>query len=221
MITVRSFVAVSILAIATLFSSAAQATFKIDIYNVSNNQFNQNTIFSDPNLVTLLSGTPSTSVEAETLAYSDGVLNSGALRPIFGPPLALPPTANAIVTATSGSFTALGGLYTIILRVDDVVRLSINNQAVIQNTRFGVTFHTVQLNAGINNFTFEHFDLGGPGFVEVGLAQGNTRNTANFNVLTSAPAVTVPEPSTWLLLILGLTAIGFMQRKKLALAIAR
>lgn len=220
MTRLKSFIVSAVIVYTSLFSTSAQATFNIDVYHVANNEFNRFNIFSDPRLSNLLSGIPDFSFENEVISYNDAVLNSGALRPLFGPPVVLPSTtSNAFVSRTSGYFNvASAGTYSLLFRSDDSTRFNINNgQRTLTQINFGVTFHTVELAAGLNHFTLEHFDQGGPGLLEIAIAEGNTRNVNSFSALRAA-AAPVPEPVSAFLLLSSLGGMAYMRRRKTATA---
>ncbi|MCK0070662.1 PEP-CTERM sorting domain-containing protein [Kordiimonas laminariae] len=213
----KSFIVSAAIVCSSLFSTSAQATFNIDVFHVANRQFSTSSIFSDPRLTSLLSGTPDFSFENEVISYNDAVLNSGALRPLFGPPVVLPSnTSNAFVSRTSGYFNvAETGTYSLLFRSDDSTRFNINSgQRTLTQINFGITFHTVELAAGLNHFTLEHFDQGGPGLLEIAIAEGNTRNVSNFSALRSAAPV--PEPTSAFLLLSGLGGMAYLRRRKTA-----
>jgi hypothetical protein len=205
---------VSILAFVILISDGANAssTFTVDLFNLRNFQFNANTVLDNARFQSILSGTPNASGQFSSVSFNDGQFNRGALRPVFGSSLFPQPFSNAYGVSASGTFVApADDDYTFLIRSDDATRLVINGTSVFDSFfRYRGSFHTVALNEGVNTFSLQHYDRDGPGLLEIGLARGNTRNLDDFSVLSAA----IPEPATWLMMIVGFAVVGLQVRRR-------
>jgi len=213
--TLLSVAKVAALAFVILFPSAASAssTFTVDLFHLRNFQFNANTVLDNAQFQSILAGnTPNASGQFSSVSFNDGQFNRGALRPIFGSSLFPQPYSNAYGVRASGTFMASADdEYTFLIRSDDATRLVINGASVFDSFfRNRGSFHTVDLNQGVNTFSLQHYDRDGPGLLEIGLARGNTRNINDFSVLSAA----IPEPATWLMMIVGFALVGLQVRRR-------
>ena len=87
----------------------------------------------------------------------------------------------------------------------------------------GLNFNSVVFNNGVSDFIIDIMNNRG-GISDVPIFSGNVNTltvdyTANTNAsyggnLTFTPTGAIPEPATWLMMILGFAAVGFSMRRK-------
>jgi hypothetical protein len=190
-------------------SMAASATFTVDAFDVNRHISNLDSRF----VASVLDTTPTFSGEYDVLDFTDGTRGTGGFFGVNNPfPGNLTKT---FVLEAAGQFrVAEDGEYTFRVRHDDGARLAINGSNVINFPRLTAprtSFGTVFLNAGLNDLSGLFFENRGQAIFEVGIASGaDVRSKSAFSLVTAA----IPEPATWLMMILGFVIVGLAHKRR-------
>jgi hypothetical protein len=123
--------------------------------------------------------------------------------------------ANHFLVLTGGLNVASANTYTFNLWSDDGSMLLIDNNAVVSNDGdhgFIQAYGSVFLSAGVHSIEVLQFeDSGVTGLrVTAGLASSDLRDPLDPNTLTTS----VPEPSTWAMMLLGFAGLGFVAYRR-------
>lgn len=197
-----------LLAWATVAVSAS-ATFTVDAYDVNQRISNLDSGF----VASVLDATPTFTEEFSVLDFTDGARGTGGSFSVDNPfPGGLRTT---FVLEAAGRFRVEEeGEYTFRVRHDDGARLAINGANVINFPRLTAprtSFGSVFLNAGLNDLSGLFFENGGQAVFEVSIASGaGVRDKGAFSLVTAA----IPEPTTWLMMILGFAIVGLVHKRR-------
>ncbi|UTW56859.1 PA14 domain-containing protein [Kordiimonas sp. SCSIO 12610] len=190
-------------------SASASATFTVDAFDVNQRLSNLDSGF----VTSVLDTTPTFSEEYAVLDFTDGTRGTGGFFGVNNPfPGGLRTT---FILEANGQFRVdEDGEYTFRVRHDDGTRLAINGYNVIDFPRLTAprtSFGTVFLNAGLNDLSGLFFENGGAAVFEVSIASGaGVRNNSAFSLVTAA----IPEPATWLMMILGFAIVGLVHKRR-------
>ena len=129
--------------------------------------------------------------------------------------------SNHFLVLTGGLDVLTAGLYAFNLVSDDGSRLLIDNKVVVDNDGdhfLRLLYGFDNLSAGLHSIEVLQFEDGISTGLQVtaGLASTDLRNPLDPTTLTAS----VPEPSTWAMMILGFLGIGAMtyRRRRSAMA---
>ncbi|UTW56844.1 PEPxxWA-CTERM sorting domain-containing protein [Kordiimonas sp. SCSIO 12610] len=192
---------------------AATNTFTVNVFDFDNPER-----FSLDNAIleSALNGTPVLTAQVAALDFGDntidpdGSVRQGLIRGFDPFPGGLDDTFALTVDGTF--FVEEEGEYTFRVRHDDGARLTINGNQIVDvltlNSEIS-TFGTTFLNAGFNTLSAIYFENFGTATFEIGFREGNDP----FRVVTAATPP-VPEPATWLMMILGFAGIGYALKRR-------
>jgi len=199
---------VLIVAAVAVSGANAASTFTVNVFEINRNLRSLN----DPFVASVLSTEPTHTGEFSTIDFRDGTRGT---RGFFGNSNPFPGNARTqfLVTVT-GTFLSAGGDNTFRLLHDDGVRFSVNGDTLIDfvnPTAPRTSFANAALNSGVNYLDIVFFENRGQAVLELASATGaGVRSRNNFELLASA----VPEPSTWLMMMVGFALIGLMRRRR-------
>jgi hypothetical protein len=217
--TIKSMFAVSI----AFFAILAPATQASNTFTVNVFDFNNTERFSLDNTIleSALNGAPFLTAQVAALDFGDntidpdGSVRQGLIRGFDLFPGGLDDTFALTVDGTF--FVEEEGEYTFRVRHDDGARLAINGNQIVdvltlnsETSTFGTTF----LNAGFNTLSAIYFENFGTATFEIGFREGSDP----FRVVTAATPP-VPEPATWLMMLLGFASVGMMIKRRRVYAI--
>lgn len=197
-----------------LSSAAASNSFTVNVFDFEN---------PDPYgldmaiLENALDGTPFLTAQVQALDFGDNTIDpDGTARQglIYGFDLFPGGVVDTFALTVDGDFyVEEEGEYTFRVRHDDGARLTINGNQIVDVLALSSeisSFGTVFLNAGFNSLSAVYFENFGAATFEISFREGNDP----FKVVT-ASTPPVPEPATWLMIILGFAGIGYaLSRRK-------
>jgi hypothetical protein len=193
-------------------SAFAAATFTVDAYDVNRKIRNLDSEF----VTSVLDTSPTFSRGYDVLDFTDGSRGTGGFFNVNNPfPGFLRST---FILEAAGRFrVAEAGEYTFRVRHDDGTRLTINGQNIIDFPKLTpprTSYGSLYLNEGLNDLSSLFFENGGQAVFEVAIASGsNVRDLRAFSLVTAA----IPEPATWLMMILGFSVVGAAHKRRIKL----
>lgn len=193
-----------------IFASAANAssTFTVNAYDLNTGISSLN----NASVLNALAGPADYTGQYATLDFSDGTSGTNGF---FTPNNPFPGNlTTTFVVEASGLFTvAADDDYTFRVRHDDGTRIGINGTSLIDFaglTAPRTSLASIFLTAGTHSFDSLFFENHGQAVFEVSIAQGTLQTASSFTLLTAA----VPEPATWLMMILGFAITGAALKRR-------